>query len=89
METKELVSKVIDCVEIKINLKGVVDIVIDDLIEVSLDKAIAKTGTTIDDTAKALLWPIIEKEVKELAYEKVGELEAKIAEKIKELKTVG
>jgi hypothetical protein len=82
----ELVNKVLDCVEVKINLAGIGNILIDDVIEKSLDKIVADTTNPYDDQFKAMLWPMLEKEAKEIMAVKVAELEKLIADKIAAIK---
>lgn len=84
--SKELVNKVLDCVEVKVNLQKLGEIVIDDVIEKALDKVVADTKNTFDDSGKAMLWPLIEKEAKELLAEKAAQLEAAIKKKIDDLR---
>lgn len=88
METKNLAKKFLDCVELKVDTVKVVDIVIDDIIEEALNSVVAKTGTLLDDSAKALIWPILEKELKNLAYAKAKLLEDIIKEKINSVKAL-
>ena len=84
--SKELVKKAVECVEVKINFVKLGELLIDDVIEAALDKVVANTDTPFDDQAKALIWPILEKEAKEILAEKVKDLEAIIAKKIEEIK---
>jgi hypothetical protein len=49
---------------------------IDDVIEVALKEAVAKSATPIDDSVVAILYPIIEVEVKKLVSAKIAELKA-------------
>jgi hypothetical protein len=55
-----------------INFEGLADGLLDQVIDPVLDKVVASTENTFDDSAKALLWPMIEKELKKLIDEKVG-----------------
>lgn len=52
-----------------IDLKGLANGLIDDVLEVALDKVVEATSTPFDDAAKAALWPILEGEVKKLIEE--------------------
>ena len=65
-----LVKKALNCVD----LKALSDILIDDIIEVAITRAVAKTETKIDDSIVAMLYPLIEKEAKEYVAEKIAEL---------------
>jgi len=49
---------------------------IDDVIEVAIKEAVAKSETKIDDSVVALLYPIVEVEVKKLISAKIAELKA-------------
>jgi hypothetical protein len=49
---------------------------IDDVVEVAVKEAIAKSATPIDDAVVAMLWPTIEVEVKKLISAKIAELKA-------------
>lgn len=84
--SKELVKKAIECVEFKVNLVKLSEIIIDDVIEKALDKVVEDTSTPFDNAAKAMIWPILEKEGKKLLAEKIVELEAIIKAKLDELK---
>lgn len=55
-----------------INFEGLADGLLDHVLEPVLDKVVANTATPFDDQAKALIWPVVEKELKELIDEKIG-----------------
>ncbi len=57
-----------------INLVGLVDLILDGIVEPALKKAVEKTETKIDDSALALIYPVVEEEAKKLAYAKINEL---------------
>lgn len=59
-----------------IDLVGLSNIVIDDLLEVAIKNAVEKSENKIDDAAVALILPIVKSEVKKLIAEKVAELQA-------------
>lgn len=59
-----------------IDLVGLSNIVIDDLLEVAIKNAVEKSENKIDDAAVALILPIVKTEVKKLIAEKVAELQA-------------
>jgi hypothetical protein len=48
-----------------INAPGLINDIIDEVVEKAIDKFIADTSNPYDDMLKAALWPVIEKEVKE------------------------
>jgi len=50
--------------------------VLDEVLEPALKEAVAKSATQLDDAAVALLYPVIEAEVKKLISAKVAELKA-------------
>lgn len=86
IDTKEILKHALACVELKIDLNKLASVIIDDVIEKALDAVVAKSDNKFDDAAKAMIWPILEKEVKELIAVKVVVLEAEIKKKIDELK---
>jgi len=59
-----------------VDLEKLVFAVIDDVVEPALKEAVAKSATQIDDAAVALLYPVIEAEVKKLVSAKIAELKA-------------
>lgn len=48
-----------------VNAPGLINEIIDEVVEKAIDKFIADTSNPYDDMLKAALWPVIEKEVKE------------------------
>ena len=84
--SKELIQKALDCVVVKVDLVKLGDVVIDDVIEKALDKLVADSSNPFDNAAKQMLWPLLEKEAKNILAEKAAELEAAIQKKIDELK---
>lgn len=73
-------KKVIDLVVKNVNLPGLVFDIIDEVLEPALDKIVAESSNPFDDMAKASLYPLLEKELKELAQKKYDELIAKLSE---------
>jgi len=67
-----LVKKALDCVD----LNGLTDILIDDVIEAAILKAVAKSETKIDDAVVGMLLPIVKVEAKKLIKAKIAELKA-------------
>lgn len=49
-----------------IDLKGLANGIVDQVIQKSLEKVVKDSSNTIDDAIMPLLWPLLEKEVKEL-----------------------
>lgn len=68
METKE---KLLKLVAESVDLKKLATGIIDEVIEEALKKVVADSSNTIDDMVMAALWPLLEKEVKELVEEKL------------------
>lgn len=54
-----------------IDLKKLASGLIDNIVEEAIKKAVAKSPNQIDDMAVAALWPLVEKELKELIEEKL------------------
>lgn len=50
--------------------------IIDEVLEKALDEIVLKTKTTLDDSAKTLLYPILEAEMKKKLAEFVAKLQA-------------
>ena len=57
-----------------VNWIGLVDLIIDGIIEPALKSAVEKSETKLDDAAMAMIYPIVEVEAKKLAYAKIEEL---------------
>jgi len=64
---KEALKLVVDSIDLKKLATGIVD----QLVEEAIKKAVAKSATPLDDMAVAALWPVVEKELKELIDEKL------------------
>ena len=64
MNWKKLVVESID-------LKGLANGIVDEVIEESLKKVVAKSSNTFDDMAMAALWPVLEAEIKKLIEEEL------------------
>ncbi len=54
-----------------IDLKGLANALVDEVIEESLKKVVADSANTFDDMALAALWPMLESEVKKLIEDKL------------------
>lgn len=67
-----LVKKALSCID----LVGLSNIVIDDVIDAAISKAVAESENKIDDAAVALILPIVKVEVKKFIAAKVAELNA-------------
>ena len=64
-------DKVLKVLAQSIDLKGLANGLIDEVIEEALKKVVADSSNTFDDMAMAALWPVLEKEVKEMIEEKL------------------
>jgi len=71
MDYKE---KLIAILKDNINLEGIVFSILDEVLEEALNKVVADTTNPFDDMLMSSVYPIIEKEVKKLISEKLGEL---------------
>ena len=67
-----LVKKALDCID----LNKLSDILIDDVIEAAIVKAVEKSETKIDDAVVAMLLPIVKSEAKKFLAAKIAELKA-------------
>ena len=67
-----LVKKALDCVD----LNGLTDILIDDVIEAAILKAVAKSENKIDDAVAGIIIPLAKAEGKKYLKEKIAELKA-------------
>jgi hypothetical protein len=60
-----------------VNFEGLADGLLDNVIEPLLDKIVTGTEYTWDDSAKALLYPMLEKELKKIIDTKIGNADGK------------
>jgi hypothetical protein len=67
-----LVKKALSCID----LSALSDILIDDVIEAAIMKAVAKSETKIDDAVVGMLLPLIKIEAKKYLADKIAELKA-------------
>ena len=63
-----------------IDLKGFAFGILDEVLEPALDDLVKGTETTLDDSLKAVLYPILSVKLKELANAKIDELLLKLQE---------
>ena len=54
-----------------IDLKKLANAIVDEVIQASLEKVVKDSSNTIDDTLMPLIWPLLEKEVKEEIEDKL------------------
>lgn len=52
-----------------VDMPGLINSIVDEVVEKAIDKFVADTSNQYDDMLKAALWPVIEKEVKEKLQE--------------------
>ena len=64
-------KKALEIVADSIDLKKLASGIIDEVLEEAIKKAVSKTPTPIDDSVVAILWPLIEKEIKQLIEDKL------------------
>lgn len=86
MDTKKLAKSALECVEVKIDLNKLAAVLIDEVLEPALDKVVKDSANPVDDAVKAMIYPVLEKEIKELIAKKVVVLEEEIKKKLDELK---
>lgn len=67
-----LVKKAIACID----LVELSNLLLDDVVEVAINNAVAKSENKIDDAVVAMILPIVKAEIKKLISEKVEELKA-------------
>ena len=65
-----LVKKALDCID----LNALSNVLIDDVIEASIMKAVLKSETKIDDAVVSMLLPLVKAEAKKFLSEKIAEL---------------
>lgn len=54
-----------------IDLKSLANGIVDEVIQEALEKVVKDSSNTVDDTIMPLLWPLLEKEVKEMINDKL------------------
>ncbi|MBP6952766.1 MAG: hypothetical protein KBC28_11360 [Alphaproteobacteria bacterium] len=67
-----LIKKAIKCID----LVELSNLLLDDVVEVAINNAVAKSENKIDDAVVAMILPIVKAEIKKLISEKVEELKA-------------
>ena len=65
-----LAKKALDCID----LNALSNVLIDDVIEASIMKAVLKSETKIDDAVVSMLLPLVKAEAKKFLSEKIAEL---------------
>lgn len=71
---------ILEIVKKNINLGGLVADTLDEVLEPALKKVVEKTENKFDDALMATLYPLLEKEIKELIEDGVNKVFAKIEE---------
>lgn len=74
MDSKEIAKKALKCID----LVGLSNVLIDDVIEKAINDAVLKSETKIDDAVVALLIPIVKAEVKKYLEKVIAELNLKL-----------
>jgi hypothetical protein len=67
----EIKKAALEIVAQSIDLKKLASGIVDQVVEEAIKKAVAKSATPLDDMAVAALWPVVEKELKDLIEEKL------------------
>ena len=75
---KPLLNVVKESVQIKINLVGLADGLVDEVLEPALKEVVADTTNTFDDMAMAMVYPSLELKLKELYKKKLAEIQTQI-----------
>lgn len=73
-------QKLIELAIKHLNVPGLLVDVIDEVLEPALDKIVADSENPYDDMAKAALYPVLEKALKDIIAEKWAELQPAAAE---------
>jgi len=83
---QDIVDIVKESVEIKIDLAKIANGLVDKCLEPALQKVVDDTTNPFDNAAMAMVYPTLEKELKELVAKEVKKLEEFIATKLAEIK---
>lgn len=75
---KPLLDVVKQTVQVKINLKGLANGLVDEVLEPALKEVVADTTNTFDDMAMAMVYPPLEIKLKELMDKKLDAIQAQI-----------
>lgn len=68
-------AKLVELAMKHLNLPGLIADVVDEVLEPALDKIVADSENPYDDMAKAALYPVLEKALKDIINEKWAELQ--------------
>ena len=74
MNSKEIAKKALKCID----LVGLSNVLIDDVIEKAINDAVLKSETKIDDAVVAILIPIIKVEAKKYVEKLIADLKLKL-----------
>jgi hypothetical protein len=77
---KPLIDVVKQTVQVKINLVGLADGLVDEVLEPALKEVVADTTNTFDDMAMAMIYPTLELKLKELYAAKLAEVQKQLDE---------
>jgi hypothetical protein len=77
---KPLIEVVKDTVQVKINLVGLADGLVDEVLEPALKEVVADTTNTFDDMAMVMVYPPLEAKLKELYAKKLAEVQKQLDE---------
>jgi NH3-dependent NAD+ synthetase len=79
---KPLLDVVKTSVQVKINLVGLADGLVDEVLEPALKEVVANTQNTFDDAAMAMVYPTLEVELKKLYKTKLEAIQKQIDEQL-------
>lgn len=80
---KPLVEVAKESIQIKINLVGLSNGLIDQVLEPALKEVVADTTNTFDDMAMTMIYPTLEAKLKEFATKELEKVQAQIDEALK------
>lgn len=77
---KSLIDVAKQTVQVKINLVGLADGLVDEVLEPALKEVVADSTNTFDDMAMAMVYPPLEAKLKELYAKKLAEVQKQLDE---------
>ena len=77
-----LLETVKKSVQVKINLVGLADGLVDETLEPALKEVVADTANPVDDAVMAMVYPPLEAQLKQMYHKKLAEVQAKLDEEL-------
>ena len=71
---KDLIKTLLEAIDLSKLASGLID----NVLEEALKKVVANSENTMDDMLMAAIYPVLEKEIKELIEKEIEELKAKL-----------